>query len=74
MADSSSDREQHERHQRIYTDLVARFYGDPDFKARMEADPTALLKEKGMAVPEGTRVELLFNTDDLVHIVLPVPD
>ena len=74
MADSSSDREQHERNQRIYTDIVAKYYGDPDFKARMDADPTAVLRAEGLDVPGGARVELLFNTDNLVHIVLPAPN
>ena len=74
MADSSSDREQHERNQRIYTDIVAKYYGDPDFKARMDADPTAVLRAEGLDVPGGARVELLFNTDNLVHIVLPTPN
>ena len=74
MADSSSNREQHERNQRIYTDIVAKYYGDPDFKARMDADPTAVLRAEGLDVPEGARVELLFNTDNLVHIVLPAPN
>ena len=74
MADSSSNREQHERNQRIYTDIVAKYYGDPDFKARMDADPTAVLRAEGLDVPGGARVELLFNTDNLVHIVLPAPN
>ena len=74
MADSSSDREQHERNQRIYTDIVAKYYGDPDFKARMDADPTAVLRAEGLDVPGDARVELLFNTDNLVHIVLPAPN
>ena len=74
MADSSSDREQHERNQRIYTDIVAKYYGDPDFKARMDADPTAVLRAEGLDVPGGARVELLFNTGNLVHIVLPAPN
>ena len=74
VADSGSDRELQERNQRIYTDVVARYYGDPDFKARMDADPAAVLRAEGLDVPEGARVELLFNTDELVHIVLPAPN
>ena len=74
MADSGYDREQQERFQRNYTDMVAKYWGDPDFKARMDADPTAVLKTQGLGVPEGARVELLFNTDDVVHIVLPTPN
>ena len=74
MADSGSDRELQERNQRIYTDIVAKYYGDPDFKARMDADPAAVLRAEGLDVPAGARVELLFNTENLVYIVLPAPN
>ena len=73
MVNSGYDRERQERFQRNYTDMVAKYWGDPDFKARMDADPTAVLKTEGLGVPEGARVKLLFNTDDVVHIVLPTP-
>ncbi len=74
MAESKLTREQVERNQRIYSDVVAKYYGDPDFKAKVDADPTAVLKAEGLDVPEGARVELLFNTEKLMHIVLPMPD
>ena len=75
MAEASKlTREQVERNQRIYSDVVAKYYGDPDFKAKVDADPTAVLKAEGLDVPEGARVELLFNTEKLMHIVLPMPD
>ena len=62
-----------ERNQQIYADVVAKYYGDPDFKAEMDADPTRVLKDEGLDIPEGATVRLLFNTADLLHIVLPVP-
>jgi len=74
VAESKLTREQVERNQRIYSDVVAKYYGDPDFKAKVDADPTAVLKAEGLDVPEGARVELLFNTEKLMHIVLPMPD
>ena len=74
MAESRPTREQVERNQRIYADMVAKYYGDPDFKAKVDADPTAMLKAEGLDIPEGARVELLFNTEKLVNIVLPTPD
>ena len=60
-----------DRNQQAYADLVARYYGDPDFKARMDADPTGVLKAEGIDVPAGATVKLLFNTEKLVHVVLP---
>ena len=62
-----------ERNQRIYADVVAKYYGDPDFKAEMDADPARVLKDEGLDIPEGATVKLLFNTDKLLHIVLPEP-
>ena len=65
--------EQLERNQQVYADVVAKYYGDPDFKARMDADPTAVLRAEGLEIPEGAAVKLLFNTELLLHIVLPAP-
>ena len=62
-----------ERNQQIYADIVAKYYGDPDFKAEVDADPTRMLKAEGLEVPEGANVKLLFNTEQLLHIVLPAP-
>ena len=60
-----------ERNQRIYAGIVTRYYGDPDFKARVDADPTRVLKAEGLEIPEGAEVKLLFNTETLLHLVLP---
>ncbi|SMM98760.1 hypothetical protein SPONN_2799 [uncultured Candidatus Thioglobus sp.] len=57
--------------QKVFLDVVARYYGDPDFKAKLDANPTDVLTEEGVEIPEGSKVELLFNTDKLIHIVLP---
>ena len=62
-----------ERNQRIYADVIARYYGDPDFRAKMDADPTRMLKAEGFDVPEDVTIRLLFNTDNLLNIVLPAP-
>ena len=58
---------------RVYVDIVAKYYGDPDFKAKMDADPTNVLKAEGFDVREGAEVRLLCNSDSLVHVVLPMP-
>ena len=62
-----------ERNQRIYADVVARYYGDPNFRAKMDADPTRVLKAEGFDVPEDVTIRLLFNTDNVLNIVLPAP-
>ena len=62
-----------ERNRRLYVDVVAKYYGDPDFKAKVDANPTEVLKAEGFEIPENAEVVLLFNTENLMHIVLPVP-
>ena len=59
------------RNQQIYANFVAEYYGDPDFKAMVDADPTRALKAAGLELPEGIEVKLLFNTEKIVHLVLP---
>ena len=63
-----------QRNQQVYADVVAKYYGDPDFKAAVDADPTAVLKAEGLDIPDGANVKLLFNTEKLLHIVLPAID
>jgi len=65
------DEKEFEKNQQAFSDVLAKYYGDPDFRAKLEADPTAVLKAEGVDIPPNTTVELLFNTDKLVHIVLP---
>ncbi len=65
--------EQVEKGQQLYADIVARYYGDPDFKAKVDANPTETLQAEGLRIPPGTKIKLLFNTQNLVHIVLPAP-
>ncbi len=56
-----------------YVDLVARYYGDPEFRARMDRDPAAVMKAEGFDVPEDATIRLLFDRADLMNIVLPAP-
>ena len=54
-----------------YGKLVARAWRDPAFKAKLIADPQAVLKEAGMAVPAGATVKVVENTGTHLHFVLP---
>ena len=63
-----------QRNQQVYADVVAKYYGDPDFKAEVDADPTKVLKAEGLDIPAGASVKLLFNTEKMLHIVLPAID
>jgi len=63
--------EEFERRQKVFVNVVAKYYGDPDFKAQVDADPAGALRAEGMEIPAGVTVKLLFNSDKLMHVVLP---
>jgi hypothetical protein len=51
--------------------LVARAWGDEGFKARLLAEPAAVLAEQGIPLPPGMQVWVHENTATAVHLVLP---
>jgi hypothetical protein len=54
-----------------YGKVVAKAWRDPAFKAKLIADPQAVLREAGMAVPVGVTVKVVENTGTHLHFVLP---
>jgi len=54
-----------------YAQLVARAWRDAAFKARLMANPKAVLHEMGLAVPAGVEVEVVENTAQKITLVLP---
>lgn len=54
-----------------YAQLVARAWRDTAFKARLLADPKAVLHEMGLEVPAGVEVAVVENTAQKVTLVLP---
>jgi hypothetical protein len=51
--------------------VVANAWADPDYKARLKADPAAVLDEQGLEVPSGIEVRVVENTDHVVYFTLP---
>jgi len=51
--------------------IVARARTDEAFRERLLADATAVLREEGVAVPEGVTVKAVENTRDVEHLVIP---
>ena len=51
--------------------LFAACWKDEALKARLMADPKAVLAEHGMAVPDGMEVKVVENADNCVHITMP---
>jgi hypothetical protein len=44
---------------------------DPELMGRFQNDPKSVLKEKGVALPEGVTLNVLVDTEKVKHIVLP---
>ncbi len=59
--------------QAAYSKVIAKAWSDPAFKARLMADPKAVLAEAGVAVPLGVTLKAVENTGDTAHFVLPAP-
>jgi hypothetical protein len=51
--------------------LVARAWTDEVFKQRLLAEPATVLQEQGLAVPAGTEVRVVEDTEQVQHLVLP---
>jgi hypothetical protein len=65
--------------QDMWAQVVARAWADEAFEARLIANPTAVLREAGLDVPEETDVQVHWATeqsegkatDQRAHLVLP---
>jgi hypothetical protein len=58
-----------------FTNLFAACWKDDALKARFMADPKAVLAERGIEMPDGMDVTVVENSDNTVHITLPMaPD
>ncbi|MGE4554420.1 MAG: hypothetical protein AB7D57_15015 [Desulfovibrionaceae bacterium] len=55
-------------------DVLIDLYSDPDAMARFKADPGAVLKAKGVDVPEGVTLKVVEDTAKVKHLVLPYLD
>ena len=53
-------------------ELFAACWKDEALKARFMADPKAVLAEYGMDVPDGIDVNVVENSDNTVHITMPM--
>jgi uncharacterized membrane protein YgcG len=57
--------------ERIVAQITARAWLDPVFKARLLADPAAVMREHGIDVPADVRLVMHENTAAERHLVLP---
>ncbi len=54
-----------------YAKVVAKAWSDPEYKARLKADPKAVLAEAGVDVKKGIEIKVHEDTDTTKHVVLP---
>ena len=59
-------------HRKAIAQLFAACWKDEALKARFVADPKAVLAEYGMDVPANMNVNVVENTDNTVHITMPM--
>ena len=55
----------------VHGRIIARAWRDPAFKAKLIADPKAVLHEAGVTVPTNITVQVLEDTATSFHFVLP---
>jgi hypothetical protein len=51
--------------------IVKKAWQDEDFKKRLLAEPTAVLKEYDLEIQPGIQVRVIENTDKIIHLTLP---
>src|SRR3954453_22339526 len=56
---------------RKFGQVVARAWSDDEYKARLLAEPNAVLQEAGIDVPPGVEFRIVENTDNVVYLPLP---
>jgi hypothetical protein len=54
-----------------YGKVIAKAWRDPAFKAKLVANPKAVLTEAGVTFPADATVRVVENTATHVHLVLP---
>ena len=52
-------------------EILAEVYVDQELMSRFQKDPKAVLKEKGVNVPEDLDLKVCADTEKVRHIVLP---
>lgn len=57
----------------VMQDLFLDVYSDPELKKRFMTGPAAVMKERGVAVPEGISLRAVEDTEKVRHIVIPYP-
>jgi hypothetical protein len=60
-----------EEQNRQMQQVIAKCWSDDSFKEKLIADPHATLAAEGVEIPEGVKINVLSNTADTFHLVIP---
>jgi len=60
-----------EERKKAWAKVVARAWADADFKEKLVKDPLSVLKQEGLAFPEGAKVKVIEATGAEVHLIIP---
>jgi len=56
---------------KAYAKIVAKAWADDAFKQRLLSDPTTVLRENGVDVPESVQIKILESTSTTIPLILP---
>ena len=65
------NQDQAQEYAKQYGQVVARAWADDAFKARLLAEPAAVLREEGFVLPEGVELRAVENTERVMYLTLP---
>lgn len=54
-----------------YQQIIAKCWADEAFKQQLIADPAGTLKQEGMDIPAGMVINVVENTSNVFHLVIP---
>ncbi len=57
--------------QKEYAKVIAKVWSDPQFKEQLLKNPEKVLKEQGIVLPPGNKIEVCENTEDTFYFVIP---
>ena len=60
-----------EERNRQMQQIIAKCWSDEAFKEKLVADPHATLVAEGVEIPDGVYIDVLCNTADTFHFVIP---
>lgn len=56
----------------LYKTIMQKALTDPNFRDDLIDDPEGTLRGEGMEFPEGVKVNLVEDSNDVINVVLPI--